>query len=116
MPVYLYYCDHKKCKKTVEIIHLMSECDTPTEKIIKETTCPKHNIRMQRQIFEPQLAGASGGQFKTEKQLLDKKQEQRKLRSRAHFKNTVLPTLDSHERKHFDKKYKGTKKIDHEKL
>ncbi len=116
MPVYVYYCPHKKCNKTVETMHTMDQCDNPTPEIIKETTCTKHNIRMQRQIFEPQLAGASGGQFKTEKQLLDAKQIQRKTRSRAQFKNEVLPTLESHERKHFDKKYKNTKKVDHTKI
>lgn len=88
-------------------MHTMDQCDTPTEAIIEETTCPKHNIRMQRQIFEPQLAGASGGTFKTEKELLGAKQKQRKLRSRLHFKNEELDRVgDKHAREHFEKKYK----------
>lgn len=93
----------------------MNEIKEPTEETLKEITC-KHGI-MKRVPQEPQLMGASGGQFKSESELLNAKQQQRKTRSRAHFKNEVLPTIgDKAERRHFDKKFKGTKKIDHEKI
>lgn len=106
MPVYVYYCPHRGCKRTIEVSHSMSECDRPSKQLTEQTTCEKHNIRMQRQIFEPQLMGASEGQFKSEKELLKEKQTQRKLRARLHFKNEELDKVsDADSRKHFKKKY-----------
>lgn len=65
----------------------------------------------------PELLGASHGTFPTEQELLKRKQDFTKLRSRHHFKNEVLPTHpDPHLKKHFQKKYKGTAFKDHEKM
>jgi len=79
--------------------------------------CPKHNIVLSRNYSDIQLSGTSEGSFLSEHELLKKKQEQKKTRSRAHFKNTMLHKIkDPAERRHFEKKFKGTKKIDHEKM
>lgn len=83
----------------------------------KPNKCPKHDIILVRSYGDIQLSGTSGGTFLSEHDLLKKKQEQRKVRSRAHFKNTMLHKIkDPAERRHFEKKFKGTKKIDHEKM
>jgi predicted nucleic acid-binding Zn ribbon protein len=70
MPQYKYFCPVKGCKKTKEVWHLMKEVDEPTPDLIKLTTCKKHNVRMERQIFEPQLQGSVGGTFPSEQELL----------------------------------------------
>ncbi len=117
MPTYVYQCREKKCKFSIELIHTMSECDKPTDEIIKEITCPKHNIIAKRIIFEPQLAGSSGGTFKTEHQLVKEKQKQRKIRSRHEFHNDKLDKLPpGFDKEHFKRKYKDVKRKDHEKM
>lgn len=116
MPEYKYFCPAKGCKKTVKIWHLMSECDNPTLDIRLLTYCKKHKVQMERQIFEPILQGSVGGTFPKESELRAKKQAQRKLRSRYHFKNDVLPKLPKEEREYFAPKYKHLPKKDHEKM
>lgn len=117
---YVYACP--KCKKKpIEVDHGMSEVDNPSKATIKATTCTKHKIRMQRVPQIPQLMGASGGEFKTEKQLLGDKQAQRKRRSRLHFKNEIMPKLtDVSDKRYFKEKFdKGVNKGisgDHEKI
>ncbi len=112
MPLYEYYC--VKCDKRKEVIHLMSECDKPGKKLIKDTTC--HKKRMQRIIFEPVLQGSVGGTFPKESELRQKKQKQRRERSDHHFINDVLPTLQPSERKRLGAKHRGKKLRDHEKM
>lgn len=63
----------------------------------------------------PQLAGASGGTFKTEKQLVADKKVLRQRRSKLHFKNDVLPTMSPRDQKRFGKKWAHLKG-DHEKI
>lgn len=119
MPQYNYFCPVKGCRKNKEVIHLMSECDTPSEDLIKETTCTKHNVRMQRQIFEPMLGRQKGGSTVSEKELLKDKQKQRKLRSKIEFMNTLDKNsrVDKQTKTYFKKKYsKVIPKKDHEKL
>lgn len=118
--IYVYACI--KCKKKpIEVEHSMSEVDNPTESLIEATTCHKHNLRMVRVPQSVHLMGASGGQFKTEKELLKDKQTQRKKRSSLHFKNEIMPKLtDVSDKRHFNKKFnEGSKKGlsgDHEKM
>ena len=69
---------------------------------------------MRRVPQEPQLMGASEGEFKTERQLLKEKQTNLKKRSRLHFKNDVMKNLEGLEKKYFENKYKNLKG-DHEK-
>lgn len=65
----------------------------------------------------PELLGSVNGTFPKESELLQKKQDFTKLRSRHHFKNEILPTHpDRHLKHHFKKKYKNTKYVDHEKM
>ena len=118
MPQYKYFCPVQGCKSVRnDIWHMMSECDHPSEQLIKETTCKKHKIRMQRQIFEPVLQGAVGGTFPKESELLAEKQKQRKIRSKAHFVNDVMNKVsDRDSRRYFKKKYRGVKPPDHEKM
>ncbi len=117
MPSYTYYCPHKGCKKTIDLWHLMSEIDQPGQDLVAKTTCPKHNIRMQRQIFEPVLQGSVGGTFPKEGDLLAQKQKQRKIRSKAQFINDEMNKVaDRDSRRYFKKKYRGVKAPDHEKL
>lgn len=112
MPQYEYFCS--VCDKRKTVYHLMSECDTPEKKLIKETTC--HKKRMERIIFEPILQGAVGGTFPKEGELRQKKQKQRRERSDHHFINDVLPTLPPAERKRLGAKHKGKQRKDHEKM
>ncbi len=117
MPIYKYYCPTKGCRSVKEIIHMMSECDTPSKLLIEQTTCKKHQVRMQRQIFEPILQGSVGGTFPSEDKLRKQKQKERKARSTAHFVNEEMNKVkDRDSRRHFQKKYKGVKVKDHEKL
>lgn len=116
MPIYQYACPCKK--KPIEVEHSMSfignELKLPGD-VLKKIKCEKHGI-MQRIPFLPNLAGSSGGTFKSEKQLLKEKQQSRKLRSKIHFKNEVLPKLSGTDRMHFEKKLKNIPKKDHEKI
>lgn len=85
--------------------------------ILEKITCSKHGLKS-RIPQEPQLAGSSGGTFKTEHELVLDKQKQRKLRSRHQFINDELPKLKGTpgEKRHFKNKYKNLDRKDHEKL
>lgn len=111
MPLYEFYCGVPYCRKRVEEIQSFEQVG----KIFP--LCPKHYVPMLRLYSVPHLANMIGGVSVSENVLLSKKQESRKTRSRAHFKNEVMHKIkDPGERRHFEKKFKGTKKIDHEKL
>lgn len=119
MPTYIHACN--KCTSQVEVFYLMEfvgkEKELPTN-ILKQITCNKHGL-MGRVPQLPYLAGSSNGTFKSEAQLLSEKQQQRKLRSRIHFKNEILPKskkLGPGEKRHFEKKLKDIPKKDHEKI
>lgn len=130
MPQYQHKC--LLCKAQCEIDYQMKfvgeEDKLPLcvkQKITcNKSTCKKKNNKTYninqfwpRVPYAVHVANMIGGTSVSEKDLLNQKQQQRKLRSRAHFKNEVLPTIkDPHAKKHFEKKYKGTKNIDHEKL
>jgi hypothetical protein len=78
-------------------------------------TCPKITRKHEGEIWQrvPQEPSIVTNGVAT----LAAKQEQRKTRSRAHFKNEILPKMkDKASKRHFDKKFKGTKKIDHTKM
>jgi len=98
----------------------MNEVDSPSDKLIQETTCTKHKVRMQRKIFAARLGRQKGGSTVTEKELLRDKQQQRKTRSKIEFMNTLdnNSRVDPETKKYFKKKHKKLteKKIDHEKL
>ena len=63
----------------------------------------------------PQLAGASGGTFKTEKELAADKKKVAKLRSRLQFMNDEVPHLSKREQRKYRKKWSHLKG-DHEKI
>lgn len=112
MPIYEYQCE--ECGEVKEVLHSYPELEKPSEETIKEITC---HGRMVRIFSAPHVANSQGGVTVSESTLLAQKQEQRKVRSRAHFKNDVLPTIKNPgERRHFENKFKGTKTIDHEKM
>jgi hypothetical protein len=118
MATYIYQCLQCKRSKAIEVQHGMDfvgkEKGLPQD-ILTKITCKIHGLKS-RVPQLPQFAGASGGQFKSEKTLLSEKQQQRKLRSRTQFKNEVLPTLKGGEKRHFEKKLKNIKSQDHEKM
>lgn len=107
MPIYEFVCPVKRCHRTAELLCSHSDIER------KLPVCLQHMVLMVRVYSAPALITGTAGQ----KQLLAKKQSQRKTRSRAHFKNEVLKTIkDPGERRHFERKYKNTKKVDHTKL
>lgn len=116
---YIHKCNQCKQSKPIEIDYPMEfvgrEYELPWD-ILYNITCPRHGL-MPRVPQEVYLGGVRG----TEKQLLKKKQDQRKLRSKMHFKNEILPTLkDPIDRGYFKHKFeKGANKHikgDHEKM
>jgi len=116
---YIHKCNQCKRSKPVEIDYPMKFVGREHELpwiIICNITCPKHGL-MPRIPQVPHLIGTKG----SEKQLLKKKQNQKKIRSKMHFKNEILPTLkDPIDRGYFKNKFeKGTNKHikgDHEKM
>lgn len=101
MPEYDYQCN--VCKQKVTVVHSMVTIEELPEEIKKKITCNPNtclqNLENEGNLFKkviypPDLKGSSGGAFLTEKQLLRKKQAQKKLRSRRHFKKEVLPNLN----------------------
>lgn len=118
MPTYVYQCLQCPNGKVIEHEHSMYYIGKEHELPMKQreaVTCKKHGLKT-RIIQEPQLAGSSGGTFRKEKELLNDKQKSRKLRSKIHFKNEVLHTLDKGDQRHFSKKLKDLPKKDHEKM
>lgn len=116
MPTYCYQCPEEGCENGGEIFHNMSEIDNPSQELIAQTTCAEHGCRMKRVPQESVLMGFMNGTSVDEKTLLNAKQQQRKLRSRLHFKNDVMNTLkDPGDKKYFENKYKNLKG-DHEKM
>lgn len=114
MPIYDYECN--TCGHVVEVLHRISELTEPNSETLKEITCPVegHGV-MQRLVSAPHLANMQGGVSVPEGKILADKQSQRKVRSRTHFKNEILPTLKAGEKRHFEKKLKKYKG-DHEKM
>lgn len=115
-PIYDYECP--ACGYVKEILHSYNELENPSEETKKDLLCDCDEDRpvMKRVITAPHLANMQGGVSVPESTLLAQKQEQRKTRSRAHFKNDVLPKLKGGERRHFENKFRGTKNVDHEKM
>lgn len=130
MPQYQHKCLF--CKAKCEIVYEMKfvgeEQNLPLcikRKITcNKSTCKKKNNKQYnpnkfwpRVPYAVHVANMLQGTSVSQSDLLKQKQQQRKTRSRAHFKNEVLPKIkDPHAKRHFDRKYKDTKKIDHEKL
>jgi hypothetical protein len=128
MPTYHHACLY--CKAKIEIDYSMKYVDNEDEmpQLIKDqVSCNVNTCFKKKPLLEPgmwpripyalHLFGMQGGTSVPEGQLLKEKQKQRSTRSRAHFKNEVLPKIkDPGERRHFEKKYKNTKKVDHEKM
>ena len=124
MPDYIYKCPN--CDKVEEVNHSMSEVKNPSEELQRQTSCnsntckhaqsfkadagviPEYGVRWERVPQAPHLGGMSGGSTVGERSLLKKKQASRKLRSKKHFKNEVLPTLNETPKitKHFKDKFK----------
>lgn len=120
MATYVYRCNRCSNAKSIEIQHEMKFVGKENELpwiILQQITCSKHGLKS-RIPQEPQLAGSSGGTFKTEHELVLDKQKQRKARSRMQFINDELPKLKGGlgEKRHFEKKFKGAEKKDHEKM
>lgn len=114
MPTYVY---QSVCgKKTIEVTHSMAECDNPSQELITQTTYK--GVRMKRVPQLVQLAGFLNGTSVSEKTLLKDKQDQRKLRSKLEFINTIDSNdrVSPSDKKMFKKKYKNLPKKDHEKL
>lgn len=114
MPIYEFKCPKSRCKYHKDEYFGSSDVlSTLNNEAIKRDLgiiCPKHNLVLDRVYSVPAV-------ITNQKQSLSKKQEQRKTRSRAHFKNEVLPKIkDPGERRHFEAKFKNTKKVDHTKL
>jgi len=114
MPVYEFKCPRKGCQFHKDEYFSTSEVlPSLNNKAVKKDLgliCPTHNIALDRVYSVPAV-------ITNQSTSLQKKQQQRKTRSRAHFKNEVLPTIkDPAERRHFEKKYKNTKNVDHTKL
>lgn len=124
MPRYDYYCEN--CGLQIEAIHSINECDNPSEETQKEICCnanncpvvndlqyyaekniyPEYGRPFKREICAPNIHGVVGGSSVGQRGVLLKKQQEKKLRSRKHFKKEVLPTLDGSDKQHFEKKYK----------
>lgn len=111
MPSYDYYCPD--CGHRITVSHSMGSIEEQSQEVKNQVECPdveceRYGELMQRDYSSISLGGASGGTFKTDKQLLKEKQAQKKLRSKRHFKHEVLPTLDETPKikKHFNDKFK----------
>lgn len=122
MPRYDYYCE--KCGLQVEVFHSIKECDDPSEDTQKQISCnentcplinnlqssqeivPSYGQCFKRGVCAPNIHGVVGGSSVGQRGVLLKKQKERKLRSRKHFKKEIMPTLDKPDRQHFEKKYK----------
>jgi len=129
MPCYLYKCPHCKTKP-VEVMHEMkfigNEKDLPRdilEQIVCHTKICKAKEEQTGALWkripqEPQLMGSSEGTFLSEDQLRKKKQAQRKVRSKIHFKNEILPKMNETAKikDHFKNSVKHLPNKDHEKM
>ena len=122
MPRYDYYCD--KCGLQVEVFHSIAECDNPSQETQKQISCnentcplvknlqssqeivPSYGHCFKRGVCAPNIHGVVGGSSVGQRGVLLKKQKERKLRSRKHFKKEIMPTLDKPDRQHFENKYK----------
>jgi len=123
MPTYDYKC--QACGSIKEVVHQMSECDNPSERLLKEITCPfdhecqvnwqnhlgmeiprDHELVFKRTVNEPNIQGSYGGSSLSGKEKLATIQAERKERSHKHFMKETFPTLPKQEKAHFKKKWK----------
>lgn len=121
MPIYLYECPN--CGKQEDVLHSMAEIDNPSEEIQQQTSCcehtcpfvtegnkkiiPEYGLPWKKLITTPHIANSLGGTTVSDKTMLAKKQQERKLRSRKNFKAEVLPKMeDGADKQHFTKKFK----------
>lgn len=132
MPTYVHKCS--ACPATAEATYPMS-CVGAEEGIIgslratiscNPATC-RHRARKRGEPVPvppglwprvpqvPQLAGSSGGTFKSEKQLAADKKVLAKKRSRLQFLNDEVPHLSQREQRKYRKKWAHLKG-DHEKI
>lgn len=102
MPRYDYYCS--QCSYYQEVIHSMSECNSPSEKTLQLISCPDHG-KMSRQISTPHLANMKGGVSVNERVLLKDKQAALKQRARSHTAQTLDTIKDPEVKHHLKKKY-----------
>jgi hypothetical protein len=111
MPYYDYKCN--TCDVEEEVTHDMILLEEMSDKQVdklrcKNKDCANYGEIMSRVYKAPTLGGSSGGTMMSEKQLMHKKQGERKLRSKKHFKREVLPDLNETPKimDHFEKKFK----------
>ena len=113
MPYYDYKCN--TCDRAEEVTHdmvlLEDMSDEEVDKLrCKNKDCANHGEIMSRVYGSMAIGGSSGGMTGAAgtKDLLRKKQAQRKLRSKKHFKHQVLPDLNETPKimDHFTKKFK----------
>jgi hypothetical protein len=95
----------------------MSEIDNPTKETIYQTSCPKNevckeenpsleNTRFERIPQAPNLMGFYNGSSNlTLDEKRKKTQAERKLRSKNHFANEILPTLPKVDRLQYKRKW-----------
>lgn len=92
------------------------KCENPLMKIIRPVCLTGFTFIAPRKGV-PELMGVLNGTFVSEKILLKDKQKKLDIRSKHHFKNEILPNHpDPQMKPYFEKKYKGTKFKDHEKI
>jgi hypothetical protein len=111
MPYSDYKCN--TCDTIVEIKHdMVSFSEMSAEQIdnlrCKNEDCANCGEIMSKLFVAPHLGWSSGGKTGATKEVLGKKQKERKLRSKKHFKHQVLPTLNETPKimDHFKKKFK----------
>lgn len=121
MPIYVYECQN--CGKCEDVLHSMAEIDNPSEDTQKQISCcehtcpfitednkeitPEHGLPWKRLVTAANITNSSGGATVSNKTMLAKKQQERKLRSRKNFKAEVLPKMENGaDKQHFERKFK----------
>lgn len=133
MPVYQHKCTNcpAKCELEYSMKYVGQENELPDD-TIKQISCNRSSCKSRQRHkmsfhftqkiwpripFASHIANVMGGVTVSESDLLKKKQDSRKARSRTHFKNEVLPTLSKQDQIAFKRsgKYDNIKG-DHEKM
>ena len=74
MPLYDYKCP--QCGGIKEVIHRISECDTPSENTIKDTQCTECGVAMRRQISNTYYATFASASPAEKHRILDKRADE----------------------------------------
>ncbi len=126
MSTYFHKCLYCKAKREVDYpmacVGDEQKIDTSvlisiscTQITCKKKVPPEPGSIWPRIPYATHIANQSEGTTVSEKDLLKRKQKQRKLRSRLHFKNDILHTLSKQDQRMFKGKYDHLKG-DHEKM